>query len=86
MNENGNAFQRFAFKGKSHAEDAEQRGEDREKICLFAINKICFFLVRKDGNDFKGHEGHVHRSVVAPQLLCRQGPDWGPPAVHGRSN
>lgn len=51
MNENGNAFQRFAFKGKSNR---ERGGGRRENICLFAINKICsFFVVRKMEMAFK---------------------------------
>lgn len=53
MNENGNAFQRFAFKGKSNGEEGEGRAEE-ENICLFAINKICsFFVVRKMEMAFK---------------------------------
>lgn len=54
MNENGNAFQRFALKGKSKR-GARGGGElRRENICLFAINKICsFFVVRKMEMAFK---------------------------------
>lgn len=48
MNENGNAFQHFAFKGKSNMEapgggggGAGASGGGGVNICLFAINKIC---------------------------------------------
>lgn len=54
MNENGNAFQRFAFKGEIKRGRKERGERRRENICLFAINKICsFFVVRKMEIAFK---------------------------------
>lgn len=80
MNENGNAFQRFAFKGKSNRRAERRRTEN---ICLFAINKICspFFVVRKMEMAFKvvkvGRTEAWRRRNYSPGRGLIQGGGWG---------